>query len=519
MTDPRSVIVVGGGHNGLVCAAYLARAGCRVTVLEAAATVGGAAVTREFAPGFRVSACAHLLYLLHPGIGVELGLERHGLAFAATGLETIALGRDGRHVTLGHDTLAGAGIDAAEQARYVAFLQRMRRFAAVLAWFAERRPPRLPGRGLADTLALLGMGWRVRRMGREDMRELLRVIGINIYDLLAEESYTDAVQGALALDAVLGTRTGPRSPNSVLTFLHRLGGGDAAAPALPRGGMGAVSAAIGAAAAAAGVAVRTGVRVQRIVIEAGRAIGVEIAGGEIVRADLVVSNADPKTTFLDLVGAANVETGFTRRIDHIRGEGMAAKLHLALDRLPAFTGLDAHQLGQRLVLAPSAGDVERAFDQAKYGGYSSSPVMEVTIPTLHDPQLAPDGGQVLSAIVQYAPYHLKDGWDAARDTFRDICIRALAAHAPEIETHIVHAELLTPVDIEREIGINGGHWHHGELSLDQFLMLRPVPGAARYATPIERLYLCGAGTHPGGGVCGLAGRNAARAVLRGEPAA
>jgi phytoene dehydrogenase-like protein len=253
-------------------------------------------------------------------------------------------------------------------------------------------------------------------------------------------------------------------------------------------------------------------------MEHDRVAGVELAGGETIRAGIVVSNADPKTTFLGLVGAANLEAGFARYVNDIRMRGDAAKVHLALDGLPTFTGLDASAAGHRLLIAPTLDDVEMAFNHSKYGEHSLAPVVEITIPSVHDRSLAPEGGHVLSAVVQYAPYQLRAGWAGARDGFLNLVIDTIARYAPNLRQHIRAAELLTPLDIEQRFRIQGGHWHHGELALDQFLMVRPVPGAAQYATPLPGLYLCGAGAHPGGGVMGSVGRNAAQAILQGVTA-
>jgi phytoene dehydrogenase-like protein len=253
--------------------------------------------------------------------------------------------------------------------------------------------------------------------------------------------------------------------------------------------------------------------VRRILVEADRAAGVELESGERIGAGTVVSNADPKTTFLQLLGAAHLDTGFVRRVRHLRARGLAAKLHLALDRAPVFNGLAESGLRGRLLIAPSQQYLERAYNHSKYGEYSSAPAMEITVPSVNDPALAPAGRHVLSAVVQYVPYELKDGWTRQRDRFIDLCTQLLDAHAPGLKASIVAAELLTPLDIEQEFRISGGHWHHGELAFDQFFMVRPVPGAAQHRTPLPGLYLCGAGCHPGGGIMGTAGRNAARQVL------
>jgi len=318
---------------------------------------------------------------------------------------------------------------------------------------------------------------------------------------------------------VMGTHLGPRSPNTILTYLYRLAGNQGKI-SQPRGGMSSVSEMLAHSARDNGATLRTSMPVLRIVVANGRVEGVETENGEIFSSHLVVSNADPKSTLFDLVNPRHVETGFTRRINNIRMRGNAAKLHLALDGLPAFQGLDKKALGERLIIAPDIHYVERAFNPAKYGETSPDPVMELTIPSLRDNELAPTGKHVLSAIVQYAPYNLKGGWtDEAREAFKQTAISKISEYAPDLSERIVASELLTPVDIEKEFRITGGHWHHGELALDQFLFVRPVAGAAQYEMPLEGLYLCGAGTHPGGGVSGAAGRNAARTILKRESSA
>jgi phytoene dehydrogenase-like protein len=510
------VIVVGGGHNGLTCAAYLARAGRRVLVLEAAGRLGGAAVTREFAPGFRTSACAHLLHLMPAQLSRELALARHGLELAAANLPTVALAEDARHLPLGPGSLAEVSArSAADAAALGEWHSRLTRFARTLHPVLTRSPPRLGSDDWRETYALLGLGWRVRRLGRRDMRELLRIGGMCVHDLLEERFTLPLLKGALALDAVLGTNYGPRSPGTVLSLLYRVAAsGGADSLALPRGGLGAVPEALARAARAAGAEIRLASPVGRIVVRADRVAGVALASGEEIAAAAVVSSADPRSTFLGLLGSEHLDAGFVRRVSKVRSRGLTGKLHLALDRLPAFTGLPAAQLSGRLLVAPSADYIERAYNHAKYNEYSRAPMLEITIPTLVDPGLAPPGKHVMSVIVQYAPYALAGGWDGQRQAFSECILDTLAAYAPQLRECILAAELLTPADIEREFRISGGHWHHAELALDQFLMVRPLPGAAQYRTPVPGLYLCGAGCHPGGGVMGLPGRNAARALMR-----
>jgi phytoene dehydrogenase-like protein len=515
LTAAYDSIVIGGGHNGLVCAATLAKAGQRVLVLEAAAQVGGAAVTREFTPGFRVSACAHLLHMMPRSIADDLALSRHGLSFSATNMPTVGLSLQGEHVVLGG--AENSRLPAGDAAAYHAFMARMRRFAAHLRPIMEQVPPRLGTTAWSDNAGLLRMAWQVRSLGRADMRELLRIIGMNVYDLVEEHFDSALLRGAVAFDAVLGTNFGPRAPGTVLTMLARMAaesGAGAVGPCQPTGGMGALSDALASVARAAGATIRRGATVARVLVRDDRAAGVILQDGETIESRSVISNADPRTSFLKLLGAEYLDTGFVRRAKSFRSSGLTAKLHLALSGLPSFRGLDAALRHARLLIAPSPDYIENAYNPTKYGEFSEAPAMEVLLPTASDPSLAPDGKHVLSAIVQYAPYAKTGGWETSRQRFLDRIIDTIASYAPDLRSLIVAAELLTPPDLERKFGMTGGHWHHGDLAFDQFFMVRPIPGAAQYQTPVAGFFLCGAGCHPGGGVMGIAGRNAARQVLK-----
>lgn len=513
MTDKFDSIVVGAGHNGLVCAALLAKAGMNVLVLEANGQVGGAAVTWEFADGYSVSACSHLLYQLQPEVRRELKLSPR---LASEDLMTIALARDGQHVRLAGNSVEGVSDGDAEQ--YRRFHKRMTRFSDLLATYLNKPPPRLGTKKFGDLFTLAQLGFDIRRLGKEEMREFLRLIGMNIHDEVTERFESPLLKGAISFDAVLGTHLGPRSPNTILTYLYRLAG-DHGRIAVPQGGMGSLSEELARAARDSGATIRTSMPVKRIIIDNGRVTGVETQGGESFSSYMVISNADPKRTIMDLVGTRHVETGFARRIHHLRSQGNAAKLHLALDGLPTIGGLGKKDLGQRIVIAGDEHYVERAFNPAKYGEYSPEPVVEMTFPSFRDESLAPTGKHVMSAVVQYAPYSLRNGWGpATREAFIRTVIKTIATYVPDIEQRITATELLTAVDIEDQFHITGGHWHHGELTLDQFLFVRPVSGVAQYATPVDGLYFCGAGAHPGGGVSGAAGRNAARSILKREKA-
>lgn len=511
MTERYDIVIIGAGHNGLVCAAMLAKAKKKVLVLEAAEGVGGAATTREFAPGFSVSPCAHLLYQLQPAVCKELDLD---IDLAADDMQTVVLDAAGEHVRYAGGDVTG--VSSGDATNYRRFCTRMNRYADLLRRHLNRIPPRLGNKNRRDLAGLGLLGLDIRRLGRDDMREFLRLIAMNINDELHEQFDSALLRGGLSADAILGTHLGPRSPTTMLTYLYRLAGNNGRL-SLPRGGMAKVAQALALIAQDRGVTLRTGCPVQRIVVENGRVTGVETAAGERIDALTVISNADPKQTVMDLVGARHFETRFVHRMQHLRSKGNAAKLHLALNGLPTIKGLGKKDFGNRLLIASDDDYVERAFNPSKYREFSTEPVVEITFPSVRDQSMAPNGGHVLSAVVQYAPYDLQGGWtDAARNAFSRHVVQALGKYAPDIESRITSEELLTPVDIESEFRISGGHWHHADLAFDQFMFVRPVAGSAQYQLPVDGLYLCGAGAHPGGGVSGAAGRNAARAVLRRE---
>ena len=510
------VIVVGGGHNGLVCATYLAKAGRKVLVLEANAALGGASATSEFSDQFSVSSCAHWLFQLNPEVASDMGLKGHGLELAARDLNTIALAEDGNHLTIGVNTLEGAGVTDEDRKAFVAFNKQMLKFSKLLSGAFNRRAPKLVEGNLTDRITLAKLGLGMKMLGKTDMSDLMRLALINIYDVMEENFENDLLKAAISLDSLLGSHMGPRSPNTVYGYLYRRMGDIYGfnGPAVVRGGMGAVGEALGNAAKTAGVDIEVSAAVSKINVDVDRATGVTLADGRVVDADMVVSNADPKTTFNKLVGLTNIETGIARRVKSMRMKGDAAKLHIALESLPDFTGLTKDQMGQRLLIAPTMDYIELAFNACKYGEYSKAPAMDISIPTIHDPSLAPDGKHVMSVIVQFAPYELEGGWGSHKDDFKNLVIGRIADYAPNLKDKIIASELLTPADLEDRFHIHGGHWHHGEISLDQILTMRPFPGASQYGTSVDGLFLCSAGTHPGGGVMGLAGHNAAKEIIK-----
>jgi phytoene dehydrogenase-like protein len=502
-------IIIGGGTNGLAAAGRLAKAGRKVLVLEQAAVAGGGAVTKEFAKGYKVSAVAHLLNLLDPRVEEGLDLKSQGLEFAATNVSTTALSPTGDHLIFeGNygETISGSLSDS-DRASWNELRQKLMRFAAVLRPFKAMTPPRL-GKGVGnEMLKLAGLGLKIRGLGRDDLREFMRLMLINVADVLDDELKDDRLKGFLAFDTVLGTHLGPRSPNSLLLLFNRLAG---EALSIPRGGMGSVAAAMAKAVQALGVEIRLNAKVQSVAIADDKATGVIQKNGETLSAKTIISAINPKTTFLDLIGPSYLDTGMVRRAGNIRMRGNAVKLHLALKGVPDFKGAD---LKTRLVIAPSVRTVEDAFNPVKYGEFSENPVMEIVIPSAFEEGFAPKGHHVLSAIVQYAPVVM----DAkARAAFLKRIMATLETYAPGIGKLVVKSELLTPEDLEKQYGFVGGNWHHGELAAEQMLFLRPFIGAAQYETAIPGLWLAGAGSHPGGGISGAAGWNAAERILKGK---
>lgn len=514
------IIVIGAGHNGLVAATYLAKAGLKVTVVEAAPQVGGAAVTREFAPGYKVSGVAHLLHGLNPTIARDLDLARHGLDLKAERIATRSLLADGRNLDVGPDLAASAAsmaaISKADADAYPAVMARLTRMADSLAAYALNTPPR-PDVARMDWREKLNLGkfaWSLRRLGKKDMLELTRILTMNVNDLANDYFESQAMKGLLCLEGSLGLFLGPRSPSTVFNLLYRLsnlGANGQGGFLLPRGGMGSVTQVLARAAQAAGVTIRTGAAVDHILIENDVAAGVVLANGEELRAGRVVSNVDPQRTALQLIGPRNLDTMFVSRIRHLRMNGCAAKIHLALDGLPdALAGARG-----RVVVAQRPDDIERAYDCAKYGRVSDRPALEMVIPTLSDPSLAPAGKHVASIVAQYCPYKLKGATQhEARRQIGERTLKVLEEVAPGISQRVTATEILTPYDLEAQFGMTGGQWHHGEITLDQVLFLRPVGQAQNYRMPVPGVYLCGAGAHPGGNISGAPGYNAAREILK-----
>ena len=500
-------IIIGAGHNGLVCAAYLAKSGQNVLVLQAADAAGGLAAKREFHPGFHASVAQSVSHFPRQIID-DLKLSSYGFEPSTQPLATTGLSATEQHVKVDPNGVSGAGDDDAES--YGSYLGTMRRFAEVLRPFWLKTMPRIGNSGVSGLLTLGRLGLRIRMLGKKDMQELLRVASLPVRDLMDENFDNELLKATLSWDGLAGAKLAPRSPNSaILTMLYRMSGESGSANDLVI--------ALSAAAIAAGAEIRTNAAVSRILIEGNAdgqiATGVQLSDGEKIEADRVISAADPKRTFLNMVGVEHLDIGFTNRIRRLRCDGYVAKLHLALSDLPKFKGVQ--QPDGRMIIAPDMDSIEFAFDNAKYGELPENPVMEIVLPSTRDASLAPDGKHVLSANVMYVPYKLKGGWtDDARQQIADRAVDTIAQYAPGIREQIVHSELLTPADLEQDYRVTGGHWHHTEMAMDQMLMMRPTYEAAQYSTPIPGLFLCSAGCHPGGGLAGAAGHNAAQEILR-----
>lgn len=483
-------------------------------VLEAGDRAGGLAARREFHPGFFASP-AHSISHFSEKVTHDLDLPKYGFAPGDFDvLPNVALGTDGQHVTIGADL---DGVAEADSATFREYSRLLNKCASALEPFWLKTMPRIGASGMRGAMTFAHLGLNLRRLGKADMREFLRIASLPARDLVDEFFENDLLKAALCWDSLIGGKMAPRSPNGpMLVELYRRNGESGGKHVVPPGGVGGLIDALAKSAVAAGAEIRyeaTVSRIQMIGDENGlRAGGVVLRDGTVLESDLVVSSADPQRTFLDLVGVRHLDIGFTNRVRRLRCDGYVAKLHLALDGIPTFSGLDAPR--GRLIMASSAEAIEVAFDAAKYGDLPDAPVMEVVVPSLHDSSAAPSGQHVLSGHVMYVPYRLKGGWNqTARDAMLSRCLDTLARYAPNVRETVLHAELLTPADIETEYGVTGGHWHHTEIAMDQMLMMRPTYEAAQYRTPIGRLFLCGAGCHPGGDLVGAAGHNAAQEIL------
>jgi phytoene dehydrogenase-like protein len=519
----RDVVIVGGGHNGLITAFYLAKAGFKPLVLERSAQVGGAAVTDEFHPGFRCSTLAHTAGPLRPEIIRDLQLEKHGLKLITPEVCVTTLSPDGRALSLYQDAARSAQEIAAfsqkDAAKYPEFQQSLAKMGKVIGDALATTPPDIDHPSSGDMWSMLKTGRAIRNLGKKDMFRLLRWGPMAVADLVAEYFETELLRAVVAARGVFGTFLGPWSAGSALVLLIR-----AAADPHPAGssffaarGMGAITQAMASAAKAAGAEIRTNAEVIEIRVQNGAATGVVLSTGEEIQAKAVISNADPKRTLLKLTDPTHLSPDFVQKLQHYRGNGTVAKVNLALSGLPDFTALkngNGEALKGRIHIGHEIDYIERAFDECKYGNFSRAPYLEATIPSLTDPTLAPEGKHVMSIYMQYAPYKLKGDWEEQRNALGQTVVQTLAQYAPNLPGMILTHQIITPLDLEEKYGLTGGQIFHGDLALDQFFTMRPLLDWARYKTPIENLYLCGSGTHPGAGLTGGSGANAAREILK-----
>lgn len=522
MTATYDAIVIGGGHNGLVTAAYLAKAGRGVIVLERREKVGGILDAVEIAPGVRAPGVAHTVGRLRRSVIQDLGLARHGLVLIDPPVRVFAPQPDGPPLTLWADPSRTAeelkSRSAHDAEAYPGFDRRVRALASFLAYLHAATPPDLKSPSFADAMSGVRLGNAFRRLGRKAAREATRALPMAVADYVAETFETDAVRGAIASRAVQYTAMGPWSAGTTAVLLGDSAGNDGGAAGqstFARGGPGALGEALAQAARLFSVEVRTGAEVVRVLTEDHRAVGVALADGSELHARVVVSSADPKRTITTLVDPVVAGPELMWRAGNIRTPGVVSKMNLALSGLPAFAGADGEErLKGRIVVAPSIDYLEKAFDASKYGRVSDEPYLEATIPTLVDPTLAPEGTHVMSIIAQWTPYTLREGdWEVERERAGDLVVKTMEQYAPGLGELVTARQVLTPVDLEREYALSGGHPLHAEPGLDQFFAWRPLLGHARYQFGIEGLYLCGSGAHPGGGVTGAPGANATRVIL------
>jgi len=519
------VVLIGGGHNALITAFYLAKGGFKPLVLERREMVGGGAITEEFHPGFHCSTLAHTVGPLHASVARDLQIEKFDCQMLYPDPRVFAPAPDGRSLLFYNDhakTAPGIALHSAKDAaKYAKFAESLEHIAGFFAQLCSITPPAIDKPSPEDLWNLFKTGKSVRSLGKTGIFDLLRWGPMAVADFVSEFFEAELIRAVIAARGIFGTALGPWSAGSTAVLLLR-----AAADAhpvgsatFPKGGLGSFTRALAESAKKAGAEIRTDAEVRHIRVKDGAVTGIVLAGGEEIAVEAVVSGVDPKRTFFQLVDPTQLDPTFANRMKNFRANGTVAKVNLALGGLPTFSALDANEsplraLSGRIHIGPEIDYLERAFDASKYGEFSKSPWLDVTIPTILDPALAPDGKHVLSACVQFAPYNLKKGnWDASRKQLGDAVVKTLATYAPNLPGLVEGIQVITPKDLETSYGFTGGHIFHGELALDQLFTMRPVLDWARYKTPIHGLFLCGSATHPGNGLTGASGANAAREII------
>ena len=528
MSKDYDVIVIGAGPNSLVAANYLARAGRRVLVLERKDSIGGVATTEELIPGFHFSACTDALAsYLAPEVASDLGLAGAGLEAVQMDPLIASPQPDGRCLRIWRDPSRTAAeiepFSKADAARYPEFARYMSGLAKLVRGLMRITPPDLPDASGHDIRSIFGIAKPLRKANRKQLVEFGRVLPMTAADLLNEWFESDELKGALAANGTRFINWGPQEAGTAHLLLHRW----AAAGDLPRsgelimGGIGKLTEALAQSARSAGGEIRTGASVASVAVEAGQAGGVVLEDGVTIEADIVVSGADPRSTLSKLVDPAYLPALFVQHVRNIKFKGSAARVHLALRRAPSFTAVDGSGglagVGH-IQIAPSVNYIQRAYDRTKYRDMAAHPYLDVSVPSLADSSLAPEGQHTLSATVQYVPYRIDGGWNEGNMVrLLETTLSTLEEYAPGLRESVVGSVVFTPADLEERYGLPEGCLHHGDMALDQLVFMRPIPGYARYSTPIDNLYLCGAGAHPGGCLTGLPGSNAARQILSGKP--
>jgi phytoene dehydrogenase-like protein len=523
MQQSYDVVVIGGGHNGLVNAAYLAKAGKKVLVLERRGVLGGAAVTEEIVPGFLFSECSYVVSLLRPEIIRELNLPHYGLEILPLDgtfspmLNGDYLWRVNDHAKTQREIRRHSRLDAEAYDEFSKMMTPMCRFVKPMLSMIPPDPTTLNPKDLKQLHFMLQ---RFRELSSDERYTLIQLMTMSAADFLDQWFETDVLKATMSASGIIGTFLGIRSPGTAYVLLHHYMGeidGAFRSWGFSRGGTGAISNSIAAAARELGVEIRTNAPVAKILNKNGRVTGVVLQAGEEIRCNVISSSVDPHHTFLSFMDAKDLPSDFLDSVKRYKFRGSSGKVNIALSALPNFKvlpGVGAHHRGA-ISISPGMEYMERAYDDAKYGRYSQRPYIDMVIPSLTDPSVAPPGKHVLSCFVQYAPYKLAQGtWDDHREAFGNNVINTIAEHAPNIKDIIIDKQVLTPLDLEREFGLTQGNIFQGELSLEQLFFLRPVPGWAYYRTPIDNLYMCGSATHPGGGIMGANGRIASQVILK-----
>jgi phytoene dehydrogenase-like protein len=523
MTQKFDAIVVGGGHNGLTCAAYLARAGKKTLVLEKRHVLGGAAVSEEIHPGFTYTVCSYVVSLLRPEVIQELELHKHGLHLMPLDSSFVPMENGDYYAVYGDEASTRAEIqrhskrDAEAMPR---FSQLMYEMAYAVKPILGMVPPDPSNPGLRGLQTLREFGSHIQGLGKDTFHQLTKIMTMSVSDFLDEWFESDVVKALSALNGIIGTKLGPKSPGTAYVLLHHYMGeldGAFTAWGWQKGGTGGVSEALASAARSHGADIRVNSPVQQIIIKNGKAVGVALENGDEFHADIVVTGADPRVSFRKLVEEKELPGDFVEAIDRFKFRGSSGKVNLALDDMPRFTAMKDPNMRRSMVeICPSMDYLERAYDDASYGGFSKRPYMDIIVPSTIDPTMAPPGKHVMSIFVQYASYEMPEygDKDQQRDAFGNAVIDTLTEFAPNLKDIILHKQVLTPWDIEHDIGLTEGNIFQGELTLDQLFFFRPAPGYADYRTPIRNYYQCGSGAHPGGGITSGPGRLAALEILR-----